>query len=54
MSHITPSYRGFRLETLVFHDPAGDPNGEVGKAARQALDAIGPALTVKMDPQPPK
>ncbi|MBN9094592.1 MULTISPECIES: hypothetical protein [Pandoraea] len=27
MSHITPSYRGFRLETLVFHDPAGDPNG---------------------------
>ena len=28
---------------------AGDPNGEVGKAARQALDAIGPALTVKTD-----
>ena len=28
---------------------AGDPNGEIGKAARQALDAIGPALTVKTD-----
>jgi len=27
----------------------GDPNGEIGKAARQALDAIGPALTVKTD-----
>ena len=35
---------------------AGDPNGDIGKAARQALDAIGPALTVKTDgltnPQP--
>jgi tetratricopeptide (TPR) repeat protein len=33
---------------------AGDPNGDIGKAARQALDAIGPALTVKTAPQPPK
>jgi tetratricopeptide (TPR) repeat protein len=33
---------------------AGDPDGDIGKAARQALDAIGPALTVKMDPQPRK
>ena len=35
---------------------ASDPSGEIGKAARQALVAIGPALTVKTDgpgrPQP--
>ena len=28
---------------------AADPNGETGKAARHALDIIGPALTVKTD-----
>lgn len=28
---------------------AADPNGNVGRAARQALDTIGPALTVKTD-----
>jgi tetratricopeptide (TPR) repeat protein len=28
---------------------AGDPNGDIGRAARQALTAIGPALTVKTD-----
>ena len=28
---------------------AADPNGDAGKAARHALDIIGPALTVKMD-----
>ena len=28
---------------------AADPNGDIGKAARQALTVIGPALTVKMD-----
>lgn len=33
---------------------AGDPNGEIGKAAREALDAIGPGLTVQTAPQPPK
>lgn len=33
---------------------AGDPNGDIGKAARQALDEVGPALTVKMDSHQPK
>lgn len=28
MSQVTSSYRGFRLVTLVFHDPAGDPSGK--------------------------
>lgn len=27
----------------------GDANGEIGKAARRALDTVGPALTVKTD-----
>lgn len=33
---------------------AADPHGDIGNAARQALIVIGPALTVKTDPQSPK
>ena len=33
---------------------AGDPDGEVGKAAAKAVEMLGVTPTVKMDSAPPK
>ncbi|VVE02792.1 hypothetical protein PEP31012_02205 [Pandoraea eparura] len=43
MSHTIPSYRGFRLETLVFHNPDVAPEGRKHERLLAVSVRISPA-----------